>query len=592
MHITTLILGGPLLAFGALHMEPGAPSPAAEPTPSLSPAVTADGEAVARRRFDLSAMRLARSQSAITMFPVTVLPLMRRVIESEGLDYEEIDFDLSPDEALVQMFSEHRGDELESMEFISENILELVAPPALIDEFAALVGILEDAMFDSTPIKVVRFEDAGGGPAGLTTMDALEKHLGSSAELRSRRTMQLMPGGLNELHDVMEHDVVAEVDIQIAQGAAISDARAMKLASGMSLWTMGRRNGRGIHLAYALSATEHSESDGNTVTGEFTLSSEQGASRTMRGFEWDESFGLAGGVLAGEAEILPGEALVLAVGELGGGHRECVAICLPKGSNVSVSGTGKSIGPDHTLWIGSLGLASVPSMVIGASEARDANVAERLINEFRPIASVVLRGLESSFVERLETDTDFSYIAEIPGSTLVSIPNASAGKLAECVAGSFGPAAPRLNVSISAAAGDEPLSQVAALAVMAGRAAAVSSGREWLIGTEDDVEVAQFAACHDPLISTHFEGLRASMSLIQLSGGRLAYSLEGNLSIDVEDEELAIYGTAGLSAITSKVLILKETGTVAKDAGGGWTILLGDESGRDLRVELKVSPVK
>lgn len=590
MHITTFILGAPLLALGALTVESGAPPPKSQPATDA----TAEDEALARRRFDLSAMRLGRSQSTVNLFLVPILPLMRTVHRSANGDSEEYEFESTADDALVQLFSEHRADQLESIEFVTDSVLEVVGPAAVIDEFAALVGLLEDAMFDSTQIKVVRFADEGDGPEGLTTIEALEKHLDASAELRSRRTMQLAPGALNEVHDVIEHDVVAEVDIEIAQGSAIADARLMNLASGMSLWTRGTRNGRGVHLAYALSATENSESGGDVVSADFILGSEQGGLRATKGVEWEESFALEGGVLAGEAEILPGEALILAVGSMGNGHRECVAVCLPEGSNVSFAGSTHPIGPDHTLWIGPLGPAAIPSIAVSNPEAPEANVAERLMNDFRPIASVQLEGSDAGLMERLAdyAEFEFSGIAEIPGSTLVSIPNSNVGKLMECVARSLGSATPRLNVSISASADDQPLSSVAALAVMSGRSAAISSGREWLIGVDTEVEVAQFAACQDPVISTHFEGLRASLSLIQLSGGRLAYSIDGNLSVDIEEDELPMYGTEGLSSITSKMLILKERGTVARDADGSWTILMGDESGRDLRVELKVSPVE
>ncbi len=577
----------PLLLAGATSVDWTAPAP------TTAPSVDSDSEVLARRRFDLSALKLARSTTVQPMAEISILPLMRPLPGKGNQEVEEMGFDFSPDEALVQIFSEHRMDQLESIEFVSGNVLEVVGPPAVLEEFAALVKLVEKTVFDSTPVRVVRFEDSGDGPSGIVSIDALDQHVARAGELRSRRTMQLLPGSLNQLHDVVEHDVIIGVDIQIAQGAAVSDTVVQQLSSGTSLWAMATRNGRGVQLAYALSSSRHAGSNGHTASGEFTLSTESGGMRTMTGFEWEETFGLLGGVAAGEIELLPGEAMVLSVNAMGEGKRECVAICLPKGINVSIDGATSPIGEKHVLWAGPAGSTAIPGLRLsefGTAKSRD---TELDTNEFgNHIVSAEVFGADTRFMERVDSYTSFAEVAEIAGSVLITVPSANVNKLRECVAASFQQSASRLNVQISASADDQPLSQIGALGLTSGRTAGVSAGSERLIAVENDVEVAQFAACHDPIIKTHFEGLRASISLVQLQGGRLAYSIQGSLSTDIDESDLNIFGTDGMRKITSEMLILNDSGTKAQEPGGGWTILLGDESGKGQRVELKVRAVR
>ena len=590
MHITILTLGLPTLFAGLLATESALESMA----PTSSGEAIAGAEAVATRRFDLSALRIARSPAIAKAVQIPVLPLMHSMPGADNRGVEPHEFDYTPDDALVQMFSEHRQDQLESIEFVSETVLEIVGPPAILDEFATLVDLVESAVFDSTPLKVIRYVEEGDGPSGIVSMDALEAHLANTAEVRSRRTMQLSPGQVNELHDVVGHDVVIGLDIQIAQGSAVSDSVTAQLASGTSLWTVAARNGRGLLLGYGLSSTQHEEMDGDgLVSGDFMLSTEQGGMRTLTGFEWEEPFGLVGGVVAGEVELLPGEALVLAVGPMGGETRECVALCLPKGSNVSFAGDTRSIGGDHSIWAGPAGSTALPGLRVEDFPESRASATERNTQELgSPLAAVTLSGSDTRFTERLDQFMDSFGVAEIPGSMLVTVPTKSLGLLKDCVAASFEQDAARFNVRISASADDEPLTQVGGLSLRSGRAAAISAGTERLIADENDVEVAQFAGCHDPRIITHFEGLNASLSLIQLSGGRIAYSIKGSLSTDIDEDELTIFGTEGMTAVTSQMLILNDSGTRPKDADGGWTILLGDESGQGQRIELKVRPVR
>ncbi len=177
---------------------------------------------------------------------------------------------------------------------------------------------------------------------------------------------------------------------------------------------------------------------------------------------------------------------------------------------------------------------------------------------------------------------------EFQGGSIVVLPPGARPLFDTAVALAAGPEPDQFHVAVTSNGGQQQHS--ASLFVTSGRTGAVLTGSERLVARRNAVEVAQHVGARQPDVEALFEGVALTLRVSKLADGRLAYVTFGQQSSNerLYPSTANSAGGGGLLALTAAHLGLDAQGTVKPGARGGWTIVLGDETGDGQSLTLEV----
>lgn len=574
MHLLSLTLALPLLASGSLETQADTKS------------------APDSRRFDLRSFELAAPSVGVGVEPVMLLPLMRSPRRRVGSEEGE-EFEWNAAQALVTLFSSHYGDSITTIDFDAPGIVNLVAPESTLAKFEEYVAFFESALFSAPSIEIVRFATAEEIPTGRMSREALASAFSTGAVLGSKRIASLPSGGVQRAQNVVLDSVVGGVGGQIAQGMAIIHNETVELETGMSLYALsGPASATGTKLCYALVDTERVDQDNEFDAGtSIMLTREQGGTMIESNGYWSETYGVSGGVVAGEVTLSDDEVLVLSV-RVSAGALQYVAVSFVPDSTAGGRGRKMSTGTGRVIWAGPRTRNSVPTLRVDAerlasSKAVEHEVSEGVSGNSTPLTALIEFAHSPTTLE-LDRSLQSARITGIPGAMIVDVAEAESEALDRWIAGSAQDSTPlsvRVDVQHARNAAHQAL-----FAIDSGAQSVLVVGKEGLMAKADSVEVAQFSGLREPEVVTHFEGMAATIRLSRLANGGLAYSVHGQICADLKraQSKATSSGATGLVATQTSYLVLADRGVAKMNAGGGWTIVLGDISGNTTTLTLNV----
>ena len=538
------------------------------------------------RLVDLRAFDLLCAGRSEEMEPFPVVPLLQVLPPAAG-DVEQSGFaeDWRPSEAAFGVFSELHGDTITSADFVEPGVLYMEATAEGHEAFARFVERLESLHTAAPRLRVTRFaaeaeQLAAARAAGGDAWRALARE-----GLESAREITLPASRLTHVRELMAHSATVGLDVEIAQGVAVGNPLVLDAAEGLDLALVGSWSGDTLRLAYVTRETEREDRE---LVGpadlHLTVTSEGGGIDIARGVGWYEPFGLTGGAAAGETALRTGDATILSTRS--GHHVAIELLSAPPRAEAFSMGEGKSMLAVPRGAFFPARIDGAGNILEGASTFEIGEGSKLESSEAPLRARISWR--EGDALQMMADRIGSPDWMFLPGATLLAFDDENTQRIMDAAAFLLGDSPSVYTVEARWTDGDAEGSGT--VEVIGGTQALLAIGSEGLIVKDYDVEVAQNAAIRDPRVSLHFEGLACSIQVDRLRSGDLAFVVDGQVSRDHDVRENPM--VRSIAATSSAITRLEERGTVAPSGDDAWKIVLGDESGRALRVELDVKKVR
>lgn len=538
------------------------------------------------RFVDLRAFDLLCAGRSEKMEPFPVVPLLQVLPPAAGdVNQSGLAEDWRPSEAAFEVFSELHGDAITSADFVEPGVLYMEATEEGHEAFARFVERLESLHTAAPRLRVTRFaaeakQLAAARAAGGDAWRALARE-----GLESAREITLPASRLTHVRELVAHSATVGLDVQIAQGAAIGDPLVLDAAEGLDLALVGSWSGDTLRLAYTARETEREDRElVGPAYSHLMVTSESRGIDSHKDVGWYETFGLSGGAAAGETALRTGDVTILSTRQ--GHHVAIELLSAPPSAEAFSMGEGKSM-------LAVPRGAFFPARVDGAGNILEGastfqiGEAWKLESSEAPLrARLSWRGGDAlqMMADRIGSP-DWMFL---PGATLLLFGDEDTKRVMDAAAFLLDDSPSVYTVEARWADGDAEGS--GAVEVIGGTQALLAIGSEGLIVKDYDVEVASNAAICDPLVDLRFEGLACSIEVDRLRSGDLAFAVDGQVSRDHDLRENPMMRS--IAATSAAITRLEERGTVTPSGDDTWKIVLGDESGRALRVELDVKKVR
>ncbi|MEE2940103.1 MAG: hypothetical protein VX460_06955 [Planctomycetota bacterium] len=558
---------------------------------SLPQALPNDGDAEAARadvaRFvDLRALDLLSARRSEEMGPFPVVPLLQVLPPAAGaVGQIGRDEEWEPSEAAFSVFSELHGDSIMSAEFVEPGVLYMEATAGGHEAFARFVQRLEALHAAAPRIRVTRFaaeadQLAAARAAGGDAWRAL-----ALEGLETAREITLPASRLTHVRELQAHSATVGLDVEIAQGVAVGNPLVLDAAEGLDLTLLGSWSGDTLRLAYVARETEREDRDiiGPADT-HLIVTSEGSGIDIHKGVGWYEPFGLTGGAAAGETALRTGDAMILSV--RADHHLAIELLSTPPPTEAFAIGEGKSM---LAVPRGAFAPARIDAAgnLLEAASTFEIGEGSKFESQEAPLRAR-LSWREGSALDVMHDRIGSPSRMDVPGATLLVFESENTQAVMDAAAFLLGDSPSVYTVEASWTDGDAGGSGT--VEVLGGTQALLAVGSEGLLVKDYDVEVAQNAAIRDPQVILHFEGLACSIQVDRLGSGDLAFAVDGQVSRDHDLHENPM--VRSIAATSAAITRLDERGTVAPSGDDSWRIVLGDESGRALRVELDVRKLR
>ncbi len=556
--------------------------------PCAAPSNDGDSAETARadvaRLVDLRAFDLLGAGHAEELHPIPVIPLLQVVPRAE--EVVPRDEGERPSEVAFRAFSELHGGWITTAEFVEPGVLYMEAPAEAHAAFADLLQRLEALLAAAPRLRVTRFaadadQLAAARAAGGDAWRGLARE-----GLETTREITLPASRLTRVRELIAHSTMYGLEVEIAEAAAIGDPLILDVAEGLDLALLGSWSGNTLRLAYIAQETEREERDVNgPFQTQFRVAVAGSGLETDEGVGWHETFGLIGGAAAGETALRRGDATILSTRP--GHHVAIELLSAPPSAEVFAMGAGKSMlavargafAPARVEGVGNI-LEGLNNFVVGEDHKRDPGEA--------PLRAQLSRrddSLLEMISRRLQAGAD---CIKGPDATLLVFESEGTQSVMDATSLLLGESPSVYTIRASWTCGEG--SGTAAVETIGGTQGLLAVGAEGLLVRDFSVEVAKNAAIRDPEVTLHFEGLACAIQVDRLRSGDLAFVVEGQVSQNIELVENPM--VRSLAATSTAITRLNERGTAAPSGQDSWKIVLGDESGQALRVELEVRRVR
>ena len=538
------------------------------------------------RFVDLRAFDLLCTGRSEEMDSFPVVPLLQVLPPAAG-DVGQIgrDEEWRPSEAAFNVFSEIHGDTIMSVDFVEPGVLYMEATAEGHEAFTRFVQHLEALHTAAPRLRVTRFAAeadrlAEARAAGGDAWRAL-----AAEGLESAREITLPASRLTHVRELQAHSATVGLDVEIAQAVAVGNPLVLDAAEGLDLALLGSWSGETLRLAYFARETEREDRETiGPADTHLVVTSEGGGIDIHKGISWYEPFGLTGGAAAGETALRTGDAMILSTRP-----EHYVAIELlsaPPRAEAFAMGEGKSM---LAVPRGAFTPARVDAAgnILEAASTFEIGEGSKFDSQEAPLRAL-LSWREGSALEMMSDRIGDPARMDVPGATLLVFESEDTPRVMDAAAFLLGDS-PSV-YTIEASWTDGEAEGTGTVEVIGGTRALLAVGSEGLIVKDYDVEVAQNAAIRDPQVVLRFEGLACSIQVDRLRSGDLAFVVDGQVSRDHDLRENPM--VRSIAATSAAITRLNERGTVAPSASDSWEIVLGDESGRALRVELDVKKVR
>ncbi|MEM6672996.1 MAG: hypothetical protein AAF726_09130 [Planctomycetota bacterium] len=524
---------------------------------------------------------------------VPLLPLMRS-LAWQSSDASEWDRTANAVEVLVDTFMAADWNDEWSIEFVEPAEVHLDASTEAHERFARLVRAFESAALGTTTLVVHSFVSSAEIPTGLVSAERLRAAVADAGAKPTSIRVPLEATRWTRVVDAQSHSVTLGVRTEIAQGSIAQYAATDEVASGMSLHLAAKPTGAGTEVGYVLRSTVPSERDRATPVECSTDFFADHVGRVVsRGGSWSEPFALRGGAAAGRCVVRTSDALVVRVSGEGDGSLYH-AILVDGGSRHAAESNRVALGEGRSAEIVPRGCTQRIELGVrhdfGGQRlmAKDTNDLESGSNE-NPLLTAILRLGESPRYERLRDRADVLTTSDLGASSLAIVDQETAGLMERLLALDAQMTPEQLSVDVRATGSGAELR--GGFALQAGARGALVVGVEGLEAGRYNVEVAQKAAAREPIVRTRFDGLAMLLTLDPIGEGRLAFKATGQFAGDARDRGgvADLVGGSGLSSRDARQLVIESTGVVDAEDDGGWTIRIGDTSGRGLGVVIRVA---
>jgi hypothetical protein len=448
------------------------------------------------------------------------------------------------------------------------------APQPLQEQVAALIAGLEQAATEHAELRVdvltVPTARLGGtdwrGVVSSQAAQELRGMVGSDASARTHR-MTVYPGRAASVDLRRQQQVLLDYDVEIAQGAAIHDPVVTTLSVGTRLLLSAAPQQDGLALAYVLDRSDPLGGAQRRSTRQRIFVSGESFTESWNSAQASQSLETVTRSVAGDARLASGSALVLRSDlDLTGVKNSELVIIEQVGGSLSASHSlatagivlvnAETLAPPRCRFAGAWprydvrwpgGLGSRPwddgDIYFGAElETGDLDDAMEMIATSS--TGLTLDAAQPWIIGRPDPDA----IRELQDA------GAEVNDIADVLA-AYGSSSQMLDLHVLVRKGGRDGARVAScvLPVQVGGECVAALGREQLMTSEADVEVAQNAAAADMIVQVDFEGLLLRARPHRGSTGALVLDLTGEARVLVDQDrfnlESSILESLDLSTI-------------------------------------------
>ncbi|MFT5734186.1 MAG: hypothetical protein ACJAZN_003682 [Planctomycetota bacterium] len=580
------------------------------------PGITVEDEGETQlmsRTFDLSALSMATSHGAYSDRWTPMLPLVRGMGSAFERSSTPGEIWMAEDnlaERVVDNFLMNDDKGVETCELTDDGQLYLEAPASVIQNFERLLRDLEAQVLARPRLEIRRFtvrSDSMSAPhkGGLVPRGSFDDWLSGGEPVpivtnETRRSVTMPEGRLHLTSDLQSHTIMAGINVEIAEAVASVLPAVREAAVGSEIALSGFRLGNEVQLQYSVMQTKRRDRQGLEASIEWLMTGDDGRIHRDDSRRWVEPFGVTGGTVAGEARLTLGSYLVLAVGAAEG-HVSYVVIGLDPASVASAPMASRDAGDGNSWFVAPQGL--VDPMVLDCdwlnvhfegddplNRTLESPAGDALTGEAGGLGVYFRQENRSMFGRLLET-IEIQEEVDIGGKLMIVHATGDKDAVTRFAAAEIANRRGLLHVNVGTIDHNGAETFRGALTVLDGGQGAITSGDEVLLAKFIETEVAQHSSAQTPVACTHFEGLALSLELKRVAGSKLAYRLIGQLATDqdISGGSANFAAPGGLSATTTSHLMIDESGLVAVNADGTWTIVAGELSAEGARVELTVT---